>query len=830
MRTITIRLLLFCILLVSCSGNESTTSPPSAQKLISLSFGCPTDDVSVYRTLADQFELAHPDILIQIRGLDNIYFEEFDPRYPASTLQKLANEADTFFWFNLGVDQAARLNLLQDMAPWLEQNNSIRADFFPRLLKTFSYGGKVLGLPAAAEPILLFYDRSTFTEIDITPPQAGWTWQEFTMLAQRLTQSEGNEIVRYGLVDPRTRLPMAHLYSHGGRLLQGEMGNQSPFLAGNKQAEEALTWYNNLKAKSIIPDPLTREQQGGYGLITSGRAAMWTGSAASMTAWQRSADIIDIGISPLPEDSYVVHPMFVGGYVVSNGTQYPDAAWQWIEFLSKQSSSPSMSDGSVPARRSLAEASFFPELEEEHASAIRYAINQHLIAPGAAELWFAIGSIDPLLRGEQSVEEFLAEAQKKADTWQTQRLADKSTTITVATPIPRGQKPEKSVVFGVESGIERALYDALAQEFMIEHPDVLIKVQSPNRVGTIDLGVLNDKYDSYLWKSPALIESASPDQSVLDLTPYVENSTKFAIEDIAEPLIYKDHQGGIAGLPVAFDALIIHFDQATFDSAGISPPPPDWTWDTFLAYAKKMTSGEVLDKHYGYLDFGNNPLALHLYLESQNMRTTQEQNGRTKVSLNSDELRQGVQWWIDMVTVHGVMPPVLNEPWQRDTNLLNKQQVAMWSNWASRQGAYWGLEQLQQRNLGYLPMPQGKHTTARLQVWYAYISPKSDNADTAWQWIRYLSEHLPPGHLAPARLSLLNSSEFSQQVTPDFAKVYRQSLEADDIFVLGAEGGSDRIYTFIYQMWQDISKGIDLDTSLNKAQENAQAFFEESGY
>lgn len=58
--------------------------------------------------------------------------------------------------------------------------------------------------------------------------------------------------------------------------------------------------------------------------------------------------------------------------------------------------------------------------------------------------------------------------------------------------------------------------------------------------------------------------------------------------------------GKLYEIPNGAQTMVIHYNTRIFREAGVEPPKPDWTWDDFLAIAKKLTTGQGDKKIYGY--------------------------------------------------------------------------------------------------------------------------------------------------------------------------------------------------------------------------------------
>lgn len=76
---------------------------------------------------------------------------------------------------------------------------------------------------------------------------------------------------------------------------------------------------------------------------------------------------------------------------------------------------------------------------------------------------------------------------------------------------------------------------------------------------------------------------------LLDLTPYLSR-VGVTLGDYDSTVLSAFRRGrGIYALPTGYSPLIVAYNKDLFDRAGQSVPSDDWTWDDFLALAKRLT-------------------------------------------------------------------------------------------------------------------------------------------------------------------------------------------------------------------------------------------------
>jgi len=111
--------------------------------------------------------------------------------------------------------------------------------------------------------------------------------------------------------------------------------------------------------------------------------------------------------------------------------------------------------------------------------------------------------------------------------------------------------------------------------------------------------------------------------------------------------------GKLYEIPNGGQTMVIHYNTRIFKEAGVEPPKPDWTWDDFVAIAKKLTTGEGDKKIYGYgLPWFN--FAIHpWYLTNGTYPVTADFKHS---NLNDPKIREVAEFIHALVYEHGVSP------------------------------------------------------------------------------------------------------------------------------------------------------------------------------
>lgn len=168
----------------------------------------------------------------------------------------------------------------------------------------------------------------------------------------------------------------------------------------------------------------------------------------------------------------------------------------------------------------------------------------------------------------------------------------------------------------VPPGMSDAIQETVVRDFEASHPGVV--------VATIDAPLIPDAADGIdahmtAWQryansadvlsidgySLALTPHATRAGMMLDLTPLVTGDTALNMDDFY-PQLRSSFQwdNGIWALPMGADLVLLNYDQAAFDRAGMTYPDGSWTLTDFINAVTKL-SVKDLDGHVTATGFAN---------------------------------------------------------------------------------------------------------------------------------------------------------------------------------------------------------------------------------
>jgi multiple sugar transport system substrate-binding protein len=372
-----------------------------------ITFACPDFEIEHYQRLAGEFMEAYPMVTVELLPRNWDALGGLSPQ-----------EADAFVSSQFALTWMQDQGTLLNLSPFLEGDEEFdQGDLYPGMLNLYTVDGKVWGVPAGVDMIVMYYNQDLFDQQGAPYPEPGWTWDDFLYRADAVTDPYAETwgyVPNYDFFDP-----ILFVYQHGGRIFD-DLQNPTETTFDDPVTIEALEWYLGLQTDyQVAPTPQqVSEFFSGqiYTGILAGKVGMWTGllSDRGGSSWPVEWPMA-WGVVPLPRDEQAATLTLVNGYFISGQTTHPEAAWAWVRFLSKQ-----LPGTLVPARRSLVESSAFEQLiGTDVARTARAAMDDALLlSPELAEFENALQifgtALGQVLSGQATLDEAMSAAQERA--------------------------------------------------------------------------------------------------------------------------------------------------------------------------------------------------------------------------------------------------------------------------------------------------------------------------------------------------------------------------------------------------------------------------------
>ena len=369
-------------LLVSLSGCSLPFSAPAEP--VEISFACNPEDEAFYEPLIADFQRQRSHITVNLVGYGSQFGWPEADVWDVSPFMR--HFMDTYEYEPL------------DLTPFIERGDPFgrqQADFkfdrddFGDLLDLFQDGDEVWAVPSALFVQGLYYNRDLFDRYGVDPPTVDWTWDDFLRAGQALYRPHDDI---YGYTPDRDyEDPVSFIYQNGGSIFD-DVKYPTRTTFDHPATIEALEWYAALmyEHEAAATPYQARQAWGIGGAVRNGiereQLAMWTG-AIMPGGDGLDGDPLEMnwGVAPLPMGKQRAALGFVLGYVISAQAQNPDAAWEWVVYLTHQ-----VPLNGIPARKSVIESQEFEDQAGEDVVAAARASIENVILL-SAEAWEIYG-------------------------------------------------------------------------------------------------------------------------------------------------------------------------------------------------------------------------------------------------------------------------------------------------------------------------------------------------------------------------------------------------------------------------------------------------------
>jgi multiple sugar transport system substrate-binding protein len=393
-------------------------TPKEPTSPVTVTFQSWVSEASQMKKLAADFHTAHPNITVKFLNV------------PAdSATQKLTtqvaggNPPDTAFLDSSAVQDFASRKALVNLDGYIAGSKAVTLDdYIPGFKQTAVYQNSMFALPYDGETTGLFYRTDLFQAAGVASPPT--TWEDLQATAAKLTDPAKRQ---YGFIlfAPEAQyywLPF--LWQAGGNLLSKD-GKTVTF--NSPQGVQAADFYVGLR-KYAPPDYLASNSWDGRVAFATGKVAMYEAGAWFGGEMTQSFPKIKgkWSVAPMPAGPARCATTIAGdSLIVTSQSKNKDAAWLWIEFLSRPDNMKLWTFGTptatlLPPRQSLLSD---PQLGRYNpwlkgfADQMKCAVNETTTNPKWGQASDALNTeLGKAIYGEQTPTQALTKAAKKGQT------------------------------------------------------------------------------------------------------------------------------------------------------------------------------------------------------------------------------------------------------------------------------------------------------------------------------------------------------------------------------------------------------------------------------
>ena len=794
------------------AGENGGTMPGGNSQQITITYGAYDYDRELYTTLAERFMQEHPTIKVVIASLDEAMQSQpdgngnFQQESSMSMLRRVVSMADVSpaWWLT---KEAMGTPLVLDLKPYLDADTGFdRADYYPGILERVTVNGAIYSLPRTINLQALSYNKTLFETESLPLPQNSWSFDDLLATAERLAKVENGKVVRYGWFDSSGgSIVLINLMTKAGI----DVLSMSPadLKSGDQRIIDVYRKYKDLVDRGVImpPNPymvmpiayessdtsLPIEGQDPVQRIRNGEIGIWSDSAMFTGDPSTPPVPFAVGSVALPLGPHVDLMTYAEGYMISGGTTNPQAAWTFVEWLTRQeipsSYMPTNYPGLVYARQSLSNqlTSTDPDAQArletykysiKNLPPIKYYPNQEYVVYynvlGGVSMMFEQPNKTP----DQALDQVLINIRDQAAYAQTTPSPTPDLRpIIMSTPVVQEAKPGQTVVKFAAYGMSLSETRRILRSFNDNEPNIFVNiVQTDNLTESLTFANLAGRTDCFWWGANTP-NTATDVAAVADMQAVIDADGTIDTADIPPALFdILTRDSRLIGFPNAYTGRALIYQPAIFSAVGLDKPSVTWTADEFLKAAQAITANGV----YGYSSLGNYLGDLNFWIGQFGGTLTTGSGSDLRVTFTNPSTIKAIDWFMRLHTEHNVMPkPVFyyrpdqnNQVSDNSYDLMTQGKIGMWMDTSLGQFDPNNPRDPNQPNntvtAAMAPLPVGaKGITSDVFLSAYYISAQSEQPQACIRLIDYMSKRSSTFSYGsiPARTSDATSPVFEQQ-------------------------------------------------------------------
>lgn len=371
------------------------------------------------------------------------------------------------------------------------------------------------------------------------------------------------------------------------------------------------------------------------------------------------------------------------------------------------------------------------------------------------------------------------------------------------------------------------LVSSLVEEFEKENPD--IKVNE----------IFGGSYAETMQKVMTSINGGNiPELAVLfsiDLFTLLENDVIEEMTPLFDKEFFDDFYDGfmansmigdkVWSIPFQRSTIVLYYNKDAFKEAGLDPEAPPKNWDELVEYAKKLTINEGKDQWGLFIPSTGYQYWMFQALALQTEANIMSQDGK-QVYFNAPYAKEAMQFWVDLIYEHKVMPEGIIEWSTVPSDFLSGRTAMMYhttgnlTNVRTNADFDFGVAFLPANNKYGSPTGGGNI--------YLFKGIPEENRDAAIKFIKFLTEpervaqwSIDTGYVA-TRKSAYETDRLKKYVE-EFpqATVARDQLEyADSELATYQNGEVQKIFNDAIQAI--LTGSVSVDEGLDQAQKRAE--------
>jgi len=307
----------------------ATTEAPKAASVIRfMTWEGETMNNAILDTF-DVFMKDNPDIKVE---LEPSPLTDYGIKLQEMLAAKIAPDV-----FMAGNDMALNYDfegLVLDLKSYMDTDKGFSENFYPGTLTTYTRDGRIVGLPGLINLYGYFYNKKYFDEAGLTYPKRDWTYDDFFMYAEALSDKATN---RAGIFQKGHAAFICSLYSASK--------DDTPFTdsiypvtqvyASNSFKEGVSRMAEAIKA-GYVTSPTVDDANVTANFMQGAIPMLRYGQWAADEIIRNAPEDLDWGFVPSPRVNKNAQILDAVGWCINVETADPEAAFQVLKFIESE--------------------------------------------------------------------------------------------------------------------------------------------------------------------------------------------------------------------------------------------------------------------------------------------------------------------------------------------------------------------------------------------------------------------------------------------------------------------------------------------------------------
>lgn len=308
-------------MLAGATTTASAAQAPTASKTPSgtvklWGWGSPVEQALMKKIIAG-FQKANPKIKVDYRVIEGDFTAAMTAAFAAK------NPPDVFYVDSPISQDWMKQGLLEPLNGYAKSTKYDMSRFFPSLLKTFSVGKTVYGIPKDWSPLATVTNKALVEDKGISVPK---TWDELKALGSKITVPDGRPVC----LSPDWARWLPFVFQNGGSFLNSTGKN---VVINSTAAKQAFQFWVDLSKAKIVGTPAELGVGWCGEAIGKGKAAIAFEGNWIVPFLTTTFPDVKFGLYPFIQGKQRANMGFTVAYSMAADSKNKPAAWKLLSYL-----------------------------------------------------------------------------------------------------------------------------------------------------------------------------------------------------------------------------------------------------------------------------------------------------------------------------------------------------------------------------------------------------------------------------------------------------------------------------------------------------------------